>query len=94
VVWDFSFPKKIWVQITFLIVVFTKDEIYDFVSMAIEANLLVALARWIKADHAEEHLKIQPDIIGLQGTVYKGPIAPRRKPKRLSGCVELSSFDR
>jgi uncharacterized protein (UPF0264 family) len=52
--------------------VLTLDEINDFVGMAKEANLQVALAGSIKAEHAEELLKIQPDIIGVRGAVCGG----------------------
>jgi uncharacterized protein (UPF0264 family) len=52
--------------------VLTLDEINDFVGMAKEANLLVALAGSIKAGHAEELLKINPDIIGVRGAVCEG----------------------
>ena len=52
--------------------VLTLDEIKDFVGMAKEANLQVALAGSIKAEHAEELLKIQPDIIGVRGAVCGG----------------------
>jgi (5-formylfuran-3-yl)methyl phosphate synthase len=52
--------------------VLTRDEINDFVGMAKEANLQVALAGSIKAEHAEELLKIQPDIIGVRGAVCGG----------------------
>jgi uncharacterized protein (UPF0264 family) len=51
----------------------TLDEIKDFVGMAKEAGLLVALAGSIKMDHIEELLNIQPDIIGLRGAVCEGP---------------------
>ena len=51
----------------------TLDEINDFVGMAKEANLLVALAGSIKAEHVEVLLKNQPDIIGLRGAVCEGP---------------------
>jgi hypothetical protein len=53
--------------------VLTLDEIEDFVGMAKEANLLVALAGSLKADHAQALLKIQPDIIGVRGAVCEGP---------------------
>ena len=52
--------------------VLTLDEINDFVCMAKEANLLVALAGSIKAGHAEELLRINPDIIGVRGAVCEG----------------------
>lgn len=48
------------------------DEINDFVSMAKEANLLVALAGSIQAKHAEALHRIQPDIIGVRGAVCEG----------------------
>jgi uncharacterized protein (UPF0264 family) len=52
--------------------VLTLDEINDFVGMAKEANLQVALAGSIKTEHAEELLKIDPDIIGVRGAVCGG----------------------
>jgi (5-formylfuran-3-yl)methyl phosphate synthase len=52
--------------------VLSREEITDFVGMAKEANLLVALAGSIKAEHAEELLAIQPDIIGVRGAVCGG----------------------
>ncbi|MGH8069436.1 MAG: (5-formylfuran-3-yl)methyl phosphate synthase [Candidatus Entotheonellia bacterium] len=52
--------------------VLTLDEINDFVGMAKAANLKVALAGSIKAEHAEELLKIDPDIIGVRGAVCGG----------------------
>ena len=51
----------------------TPSELEDFVGMAKEANLLVALAGSIQADHLEELLRIQPHIIGLRGAVCEGP---------------------
>jgi uncharacterized protein (UPF0264 family) len=48
------------------------SELEDFVGMAKEANLLVALAGSIKADHVDELLRIQPHIIGLRGAVCEG----------------------
>ena len=53
--------------------VLTLNEINNFVNMAKEANLLVALAGSIKAHHTEELLNIQPDIIGVRGAVCEGP---------------------
>ena len=52
--------------------VLTLDEINDFVGMAKEAKMQVALAGSIKAEHAEELLKIQPDIIGVRWAVCGG----------------------
>jgi uncharacterized protein (UPF0264 family) len=52
--------------------VLTLHEINGFVCMAREANLQVALAGSIKAEHAEELLKIHPDIIGVRGAVCEG----------------------
>jgi uncharacterized protein (UPF0264 family) len=53
--------------------VLTLNEIEDFIGMAKAADLLVALAGSIKADHVEELLRLQPDIIGLRGAVCEGP---------------------
>jgi len=53
--------------------VLTLDEINDFVNMAKKAELLVALAGSLKAEHAEELLNFQPDIIGVRGAVCAGP---------------------
>ncbi len=51
----------------------TLNEINDFVNMAKEANLLVALAGSIKQYHVEDLIKIDPDIIGVRGAVCEGP---------------------
>lgn len=51
----------------------TLDEINDFIRMAKEAGLLVALAGSIKAHHCDELLRIQPDVIGVRGAVCEGP---------------------
>jgi uncharacterized protein (UPF0264 family) len=53
--------------------VLSLDEINDFVGMAKEANLQVALAGSINGEHVEELVKIQPDIIGVRGAVCGGP---------------------
>lgn len=51
----------------------TLHEIADFISMAKEADLLVALAGSIKAHHADELFQLQPDIVGVRGAVCEGP---------------------
>jgi uncharacterized protein (UPF0264 family) len=48
-------------------------EIEDFVGMAKEAGLLVALAGSLKLAHMDRLLKIQPHIIGVRGAVCEGP---------------------
>ena len=50
----------------------TRSELEDFIGMAKEANMLVALAGSIKAEHVDELASIQPDIIGLRGAVCEG----------------------
>ena len=49
------------------------NEIKDFVGMAKEMNLFVALAGSIKVEHIETLQSIWPDIIGLRGAVCDGP---------------------
>ena len=44
-------------------------EIEDFVRMAREAGLLVALAGSIQSEHAEALFALEPDIIGVRGAV-------------------------
>lgn len=51
----------------------TMAELQDFVDMAKEAEMLVALAGSIKAHHVDELLEIRPDIIGVRGAVCGGP---------------------
>ena len=51
----------------------TLNEIRDFVALAREANMFVALAGSIKASHAEKLLEIGPDIIGVRGALCGGP---------------------
>ncbi len=51
----------------------TMEELKQFVGMAREAGMQVALAGSIKADHADQLLEIQPDIIGVRGAVCGGP---------------------
>ena len=51
----------------------TLTELKDFVAMAREAEMLVALAGSIKADHADMLRDIGPDIIGVRGAVCGGP---------------------
>ena len=48
-------------------------EIEDFIAMAKEAGLLVALAGSFKAKHADVLLGLAPDIIGVRGAVCEGP---------------------
>lgn len=48
------------------------SEIQDFCDQAKEANLVVALAGSIKADHAEMLFKLDPHLIGVRGAVCEG----------------------
>ncbi len=50
----------------------TLDEIRDFVDLARDADMFVALAGSIKASHAEKLLEIGPDIIGVRGALCGG----------------------
>ena len=52
--------------------VLTLHEIEDFINMAREAELRVALAGSIKAHHVNELMKLDPDIIGVRGAVCEG----------------------
>lgn len=51
----------------------TTEEIEDFITMARDAGLIVALAGSLKFEHANVLLQLQPDIIGVRGAVCEGP---------------------
>ncbi len=70
--------------------VLTLEEIKDFIQMAKEARLLVALAGSLKAEQANDLLNLQPDIIGVRGAVCEGPNRHSRiSPARTKAFVKL-----
>ena len=51
----------------------TMAELADFIKMAKDAGMLVALAGSIKQEHAEDLFALNPDVIGVRGAVCEGP---------------------
>ena len=71
--------------------VLTYNEIEDFVGMAKDASLLVALAGSIKAHHADQLIKLDPDIIGVRGAVCESTTDRKSKisPEKTVSFMKL-----